>query len=363
MKLHMVAPVLILAACGGLSREKFYQDKENAAKASELTAKMERTSDCDKLGQLYEFSKKKNPTVADLEQILPLLGVAQKDFKNIDKLYALDYKAVDKYQCTDNRVSTVRQGYKYCKDKYYDEYGLETAVYFPFRVVSTVSVLTIVGAIPFGMHSCGIESAWHPIACRRKLDCETWMTELFGKEEYYANVDKDKLKERLKAHITSIYSIPREYEYAHMAANPFDYGPSGVLLLNDRFSRTDLVNANASKIGICADVPSYHKCYPDKTVITKLDAAELLWDTCHWLNDSSIDGWIVRNYKYDSWEMAKRELCACFAHKAYNNTSFKNFLYMVDNDKFPPSKKSEYMRTINNCEAEILKRNKDRYGE
>ena len=172
MKVQALLAVLLLSACGGLTQEQFYEDTNNAQKATELSSKAIRTSDCDKIGQLYEFSVMDNPTTSDLEAILPLLGVQKKDFKNIDKLYTLDLSAVDKLKCEDNRDKLDSEAYRYCTDKYYDEYGIETAIYFPFRLVSTVSALTIIGAMPlFLLHSCGADAMWHPIACNRMLDC------------------------------------------------------------------------------------------------------------------------------------------------------------------------------------------------
>ncbi|MCM1294164.1 MAG: hypothetical protein NC311_01215 [Muribaculaceae bacterium] len=368
MKTYIVAPVLILAACGGLSREKFYQDKENAETAVKITQAVKRTSDCDKLGQLYEFAAKDSPSVSDLEKILPLLDVKQKDFKNIDKLYSLDYSVIDKYQCTDNRKSLRKYAKAYCSEKYYDEYGLETALYFPFRLVSTVSVLTIVGAIPFTMHSCGIESAWHPIACHRKLDCDTILTETVPSEDKdYSRIKTNDLKTSISNKIKNIYPIPRTAVY-------YDFHTYD---LNNWFNKTEIALSNKEHMGVydgqdCyIDLPykTYRVCDDVNTkIISRWNAAQVVWDFCVNENSEFIEDWVID--KERNWEKRsdkRAALCGCVSHSTYKNITLKNLLYIAEKDSVPSAKNTAYRQAVQQCMKELMqeskKHNKDRYGE
>ena len=363
MKVQALLAVLLLSACGGLTQEQFYEDTNNTQKATELSGKAIRTSDCDKIGQLYEFSVMDNPTASDLEAILPLLGVQKKDFKNIDKLYTLDLSAVDKLKCEDNRDKLGSEARRYCEDKYYDEYGIETAMYFPFRLVSTVSVFTIVGAIPFMAHSCGMESVWHPIACNRMLDCRKHLMQTVNTgTEDYSGVRKSKIKERIQAKIRQIYAIPnicknyRTYTDAYGKTTKtydeeFHYAFS-------EFKPSEMIAAANKTIGTYdKDCINGTICDNNDTkIVTGANAAKALYNACI----ENIGIW--RRYEEDTIFT-----CSCFARSAYKNLSYKNVLYIYENDDFPQSKEAELTRQMRNCknkwDKQVAQQQITRYGE
>lgn len=364
MKVQALLAVLLLSACGGLTQEQFYEDTNNAQKATELSSKAIRTSDCDKIGQLYEFSVMDNPTTSDLEAILPLLGVQKKDFKNIDKLYTLDLSAVDKLKCEDNRDKLDSEAYRYCTDKYYDEYGIETAIYFPFRLVSTVSALTIIGAMPlFLLHSCGADAMWHPIACNRMLDCRKHLMQTVNTgTEDYSGVRKSKIKERIQAKIRQIYAIPnicknyRTYTDAYGKTTKtydeeFHYAFS-------EFKPSEMIAAANKTIGTYdKDCINGTICDNNDTkIVTGANAAKALYNACI----ENIGIW--RRYEEDTIFT-----CSCFARSAYKNLSYKNVLYIYENDDFPQSKEAELTRQMRNCknkwDKQVAQQQITRYGE
>ena len=364
MKVQALLAVLLLSACGGLTQEQFYEDTNNAQKATELSSKAIRTSDCDKIGQLYEFSVMDNPTASDLEAILPLLGVQKKDFKNIDKLYTLDLSAVDKLKCEDNRDKLDSEAYRYCTDKYYDEYGIETAIYFPFRLVSTVSALTIIGAMPlFLLHSCGADAMWHPIACNRMLDCRKHLMQTVNTgTEDYSGVRKSKIKERIQAKIRQIYAIPnicknyRTYTDAYGKTTKtydeeFHYAFS-------EFKPSEMIAAANKTIGTYdKDCINGTICDNNDTkIVTGANAAKALYNACI----ENIGIW--RRYEEDTIFT-----CSCFARSAYKNLSYKNVLYIYENDDFPQSKEAELTRQMRNCknkwDKQVAQQQITRYGE
>ena len=336
-----ISLALLLNACGGFdTKQEFLQDKQNMDKSIELTAKHEKSPDCDKLGKLYEFSNKKSPTTDDLSQILPLLGLSAKDATDIDKILNLNYAKVDSYNCVDNAKKILKESEQYCKDKYYDEYGLETALYFPFRLVSTVSVFTIIGAIPFAMHQCGLESAHHPIACKRKQDCDTYLAETVKQNgTYYGDIDKNALKQRLQSKITGMFpTIPEKAEY-----------------LLKEFKASELIKAQQSILGTYdSDYCDEPLCNYDTNVVTKLNAAMVLDEYC---------------FSKTFWPQDENDvnMCICYAHETYNKVTYQNLLYIAEKGELPPSKKTEFNKLRDKCERKIKQQNKNadiaRYGE
>lgn len=333
MRLCFVLPALLLGACAGFeTKDDFLQDPQNMKKSVEITNKRQRGEDCDKLGQIYKFANKKNPGVSDLETIMPILGLETQDARNIDKLYKLDYSVIDKYSCTDNKSKILKEIEQYCTDKYYDEYALETLLYFPFRLVSTVSVFTIVGSIPFAMHSCGLDSAMHPIMCNKKQDCDKYLIDIAQvNKDDFSKIDKDKLKRKIKEKIQDIYPLPS-------VDSPIEKW----------FGYSELIKADNTVIG---------KFETEGTDVTKLHGIEILFNRCQWeigyYSTLSIDE--VLN------------VCACFAHNVYKNADFKNILYVYEKQEFLPSKKKEYLNEIDKCKTIIKKQTKkmeiERYGE
>lgn len=338
MKIYIIAPILLLAACGGLSREKFYKDKENAAKSAELASLSEWTSDCDNLEKLDKFVKLENPTADDLEEILPLFGIEQKDFKNLDKIYRLDSTVIDKYQCKSNRLQLQKTAEKYCSNKYYDEYALETLTYFPFRLVSITSLFTIVGAIPFALHSCGIESAVHPIACQRKLDCDKFLSESIGGEaKDYSHIDKEFIKNNFYGQVNKIYPWPNCPSFIADSCKYFQL----------TMSYNDIFAAANEKLG------DYHGEYSTDREISRLDAAYVLQHVC---NDYPLDNWglsqsseVVEGYDW------RTLVCVCLTGEAYKDLTIKNVYYLIEKDSIPPSKHTEYTKIINNCKPRVKK--------
>lgn len=282
MKHHVIALCLLLSACGGFpSQEKFLQDHGNADMQDKIITQIERTSDCDKLGQLYEFAQKDNPSTDDLEKILPLLGISQGDFNNYDKIYdvAVNSDIIDSYNCNDNRTKLYKTADDYCRNKYYDEYDIETAIYFPFRLVTTASVFTFVGAIPFAMHSCGIESAWHPIACHRKQDCEKYLTQsLNASGKDYTNINKNKLKEKIKERITQIYPIPYIDSFEGFSIN--ELIAADKTIIGECHGYEPICSRSHCVMSIVNGEYSQH-CEPrEKNIATQIDVIKVLQSTC-----------------------------------------------------------------------------------
>ncbi len=330
----LVLIALVVGGCGGFTKQEFLQDNQNADKFIELTNKHDRNSDCDKLGLLYAFSQKQSPTKDDLAEIMPILGLKSVDSTDIDKLYKLDLSVIDKYNCVDNAASLLEEEKQYCRNKYYDEYGWETLVYFPFRLVSFASMITIVGAIPFSMHSCGLESGLHPIMCQKELDCEKYLTEsICGKEGCKTNIDKQALKQNVKDKIRTIFPIPTNTDN-----------------LLQVFKPSELVSANNAILGVYDD-----ECYDSRLcdvetkIVTKLNVIKVLYDFC----------------RYNIY--APDTECLCFTRDSYQKISYKNLIYIVEKYKIPESKLIELASIIDNCkqkmEKQRVKTEQLRYGE
>jgi len=333
MKYLAISGALLLGACAGFdTKQEFLQDQENMEKAMELSSMRVKSPDCEKIGQLYKFTKLEAPTTNDLANILPLLGLYPQDVSDIDKLYNIDYMIVDKYKCNDNSAEIVSKSEQYCRDKYYDEYDLETLFYFPFRLVSFVSVMTIVGAIPFAAHPCGLDSSMHPIMCKKEQDCEYYLKKGIS-DNYYGNIKIESLKQVLKEKIQGMLpEIPKEAK-----------------MFLPEFKFSEILKANNTILGkydrnYCGDL-----CDDDTKNVTGLNAVLVLYSLCN----------------HEHWDQVSE--CECFAHQTYNKVSYKNLLYIYEKNELPKSKQSEFNQTLKKCEQKIdrqrIKAEQERYGE
>lgn len=339
MKIYTMIPVLLLTGCGGITKEDFFQDEQNMKKSIDITSKRQRTSDCDKLGLLNDFVHIENPKLSDLEKIMPILNLHASDAKNVNKLYKLNYSVIDTYSCKDNKKEITNEVEQYCRDKYYDEYTLETLFYFPFRLVSAASVFTIVGAIPFAIHSCGVEeSAMHPIMCNKKQDCDKYLMDTVQIDKNdYSKINKNKLKEQIKQKIEAFYPLPNADSH-----------------IVKWFEFDELIEAGNTIIGKF-DTGCVYDCETTKENVTRLRGAEILFNRCQW----------EIGYTMDADELL--DTCGCFAHKVYKNADFKNILFVHEKNQFLPSTRLEYLKQINNCKTKVKKMLKnseiERYGE
>ena len=61
------------------------------------------------------------------------------------------------------------------------------------------------------------------------------------------------------------------------------------------------------------------------------------------------------------------DTCGCFAHNVYKQAEFKNILYVYEKKQFLPSKRTEYLKSIDKCKTQVRQniKNKEieRYGE
>lgn len=358
MKKYLVLSVaLMLSACGGFeSKQDFLQDAENQNKYNELSAKYEKTSDCDNLEKLYNFTHIESPTTDDLAQILPSLGLTAKDATDVDKVYKINYSIIDKYDCKNNAKQLLSEGTKYCEDKYYENNVFENIIYFPYRATAAVAAFTIVGGIPFvlvgnmmGCHGNYEDTAFHPAGCKRKTDCEKYLIEDI---QQYTNINKEKLKTKLEAKVKSVFP---KVEYTE------EY-------LLQEFKIGELIKARQTVIGTYDKTYNYGEhtyfecssnpwladfCDKENGQVTKLNVARVLYTFCKrqlFLPDDADD-----------------KKCICYAHSAYNTMSYKNALFIYENDKMPQSKQSEFRQMFNKCEQKIkqqqINSNKNRYGD
>lgn len=108
-----ISLAILLSACGGITQEEFFQDKQNMDKSIELANKAIE-SGCDKLTILNNFIQIETPNGDDLAKIMPALGLKAIDSKDIDKMYTLDLSMVKKYKCSNIRDEKIN----YCRQKY-----------------------------------------------------------------------------------------------------------------------------------------------------------------------------------------------------------------------------------------------------
>lgn len=326
-----IVMLFVLCGCGGFdTKQDFLKDEENNKKYVELSsAKREKNIDCDKIGQLFEFSWEKKPTLNDFGIILPHLGLTPDE--NINKINEIDYSIIDKYNCVDNARDLLKESVKYCDDKYYDESVAETVLYFPFRFVNLFVAVVIGGDDAFGY-------AIHPIKYRKATDCYNYLYEQVTKNgDFYMLVDKINLKQRLEKQIKDMFSkITKDKDY-----------------LLQEFKIGELITADNTILGKYDGVYNHRYgdfCDENTKNVTMLNAVNVLYNFC---SDEHYG------------DVGKE--CVCFAHETYKRVNYQNILYIYEKGELPYSKKNEFNNLFMKCEQKIekqcIKAEKERYGE
>ena len=321
MKYLTLLVALALSACGGFeSRQAFLQEQGNEKKFYDLQARVVVDSECEKLDKLYNFAKLESPTVDDLAEIMPVFGLQQNDAKDMNKMHTMGLLWIKSLNCTNkgNVDALVNEAAEYCNSKYIDDKSKqkECKIYLNSAIYSSDNY-------------------------RKKESVQAKTKERFYIDNYQWRIFTDWLVEQIDKGIKQIYPIPKYGEY-----------------LLPIFTASELVKANSTKLGVhdsdyCEDDDYGRLCDKDTRIVTRLNAADVLYSFC------------VRQVFWPSDEEATA--CACYAHEAYKNITYKQLIYVFEQKELPQSKQAEYAQLLAKCnrklEQQRQKEQKERYGE
>jgi hypothetical protein len=177
-KLIILISVLLLSACSGIPKDKFIQDNNNFTEIEKIKSEYVPPVKCDELAQI---NKKANLSEQDIIELFPYFGQSGKDIYNMEKVNKLDYSILVKCDAFNKSVDASSEKIQdYCKNKYYDEYKLETLAYFPFRLTSFAITLGTLGIVPSIVQPTNcepFEHTMHPWQCDDKASCVKYLSE------------------------------------------------------------------------------------------------------------------------------------------------------------------------------------------
>lgn len=190
-KFILISIIILLNACSGISKEEFIKDADNIAEIQEIQTNYIQPLGCDKI---LEKNKKEKLDTNDISDIIAYFGLSQKDVVNIDSASKFDYSILDK--CNNFYKSINKENWNkkenaynkiahYCNDKYYDETGIESFVWFPFRLTSFAVGLGTLGIVPSIVNNPNCRDGmqlfdstmFHPWTCDDKTSCEKYLSE------------------------------------------------------------------------------------------------------------------------------------------------------------------------------------------
>ena len=302
MKYLSVPVALLLCACGGMTKQEFFQILNNIDKSVELTAAVQVSTGCEKLGKLYDFSKKETPSVTDLAEIMSVFNLKANDATDIDKVYGINIDSIESFHCDNvNNLEQISAKIdSFCQNQYLNDKQKQRDCHNHLATAVINNSTKIV----------------HYINMRAII-------EQSGAQDLYYEIKRD-----VKKNINKIYSLPDDTE-----------------IFLPVFSASELIKARKEILGTYDRYCSSSRLCEEDKKVTRLNAIRILYSVCEY------------SFRY----LGEHPECVCFVHETYKKVNYQNLIYIDEKyGRLPESKKDEFDQIFDNCKQKL---EKQRYGE